>query len=143
MPLHPSTPLDESGLPIGTSLREGLEIAPREAKRLFDAGSLVLIDCRTKEEWDFVHVAGSTHIPLHELEQRVDEIEHKPGQVVAMLCHHGVRSLKGALAVRHMGIAQAVSVAGGIDLWSLAADRSVAQYERDAAGVRGTGSRER
>jgi rhodanese-related sulfurtransferase len=118
------------------SLRPGLEITPRDAKAKLEAGSLLLIDCRTQEEWDAVHVAGSVHIPLHELEQRVDEVLAKPGQQVAVLCHHGVRSLKGALALRQIGFPLAQSVAGGIDLWSIAADARVVQYDRDASGLR-------
>jgi rhodanese-related sulfurtransferase len=100
------------------------------------AGTLLLIDCRTSEEWDCVHVAGSQLVPLHELEQRADEIQPGPGQQVAMLCHHGVRSLKGALALRQLGMEGVVSVAGGIDLWALAVGDGLAQYERDASGIR-------
>lgn len=125
-----SQSLDARGMPKGAALREGYEITPREAMAGVRDGSLVLVDCRTQAEWDFVHVAGSVHVPLDEIERRHDEIDVREGQRVAVICHHGVRSLKATLALRQLGHPACVSVAGGIDLWSLAADPSVRRYER-------------
>lgn len=129
--------LDARGMPEGAPLKEGFEITPREAKaRLAEPGRLLLIDCRTKPEWDLVHVEGSVHIPLDEIEARHDEVEPDPGQQVAIICHHGVRSMKAALALRALGHPDVVSVAGGIELWSLAADPTVPRYERGPGVLR-------
>jgi rhodanese-related sulfurtransferase len=122
--------LDALGMPVGVSLRPEYEVTPRHAKALLDARQLVLVDCRTLEEWKLVHVAGSVHIPLDEIERRSDEIERSAGQELAVMCHHGVRSLKAALALRQLGHLDAMSVAGGIDLWSVAADAGVLRYAR-------------
>lgn len=145
MPLPRNTTLSAQGLPVGMQLRAGLEISPRDAQIKLADGSLLLIDCRTQEEWETVHVAGSVLIPLHELEQRADEVSQQLADqpqvnAVALLCHHGVRSLKGALALRQLGFSQALSIAGGIDLWSLSVDPSLPQYDRDAGGCRIKGS---
>ncbi|MBL8962643.1 MAG: rhodanese-like domain-containing protein [Phycisphaerae bacterium] len=124
-------------MPAGATLREGLEITPRQAKSRFETpGRLVLVDVRTKPEWDLVHIPGSVHIPLDEIERRHDEIDRAPDQELAILCHHGVRSMKAALALRALGHAGAVSVAGGIELWSLAADPSIPRYERGPGVLR-------
>jgi rhodanese-related sulfurtransferase len=136
MPLPKTTRLDDHGMPIGMPLRTGLEISPREAKRRMQDGSVLLVDCRTQEEWDLVRVPGSQLVPLHEVEQRAEDIQPAPGQQVAMLCHHGVRSLKAALALRQMGMQDVVSVAGGIDLWALAVGDGVRQYEREGLRLR-------
>jgi rhodanese-related sulfurtransferase len=69
---------------------------------------------------------------LHELESRLGELD--PDADVAFLCHHGVRSLRAAALARAHGLARAVSVAGGIDLWSLSVDPSVARYRRASDG---------
>jgi adenylyltransferase/sulfurtransferase len=78
------------------------------------------------------------HVPLSELEKRHDEIEPAPGQQVAILCHHGVRSLKATHALRALrkDLAQCRSVAGGIELWSRAADPAVPRYERGPGVLR-------
>lgn len=125
--------LDGRGLPAGYPFKPEYERAPREVAEAMraDPHAVKLLDVRTQEEWDLVHVPGSVHIPLSELEKRADEIELEDGQDLAVICHHGVRSLKGALALRALGFANAKSVAGGIDLWSMAAEASVPRYARE------------
>lgn len=128
-----AAPLDERGLPAGYPFRPELEITPRDAlasMRDPDA-PLLLVDVRTAQEVACASVAGALHIPLDELASRAGEIEAAMGdddRPVAFLCHHGVRSLKAALFMRQRGVEEAMSVAGGIDLWSAAADPSVPRY---------------
>ena len=122
-----STPSD---LPAGYHFRPEYELTPRQAHAGLAAGTLLLVDVRTQPEWDRARVDGSVHIPLDQLEKRWDEIEPTPGQQVAMLCHHGVRSMKATLMLRQLGLADVKSVAGGIDHWSLTADPLVPRYTR-------------
>ncbi len=136
MTTPPIPPLDPHGLPLGYAFKPHLEVTPRQAREGLAAGSLLLVDCRTLPEWDLVRIPNSIHIPLDEIEKRADEVEPAPGQEVAVLCHHGVRSLKAALALRALGLPQARSVAGGIDAWSMGADAAVPRYERGTAGCR-------
>lgn len=126
-------PLDDQGLPPGYPFRPGLELTPRQAAQRLQAGTLRLIDCRTRPEWDTARVPGAEHVPLDQIADRAHELEGGP---VAVICHHGVRSLKAVLFLRDHGLDDALSVAGGIDLWSLAVDPSVPRYERDASGCR-------
>ncbi len=136
----PGVLLDDRGLPPGYPFKPGMEITPREAKAGATSATgqapMLLLDVRTKPEWDLVHIPGSIHIPLDQIEERHDEIELAPGQTLAVLCHHGVRSLKAAYALRALGQPSAVSVAGGIELWSLAADANVPRYERGPGVLR-------
>lgn len=122
----------------GRRVHPGYEIAPAEAKALLDHGRALLVDVRTQEEWDLVHVPGSVHIPLHELGTRADELE-PVGREVLVLCHHGRRSLDGAMILRSVGdpaLAGARSVAGGIEAWSTDADPRVPRYERGPGVLR-------
>lgn len=130
--------LDAGGLPAGYPFKPEYERAPREVAKTMrdDPHGVTLLDVRTQEEWDLVHVPGSIHIPLNELEKRADEIELEDGQELAVICHHGVRSLKAALALRALGFPSAKSVAGGIDLWSMAGEpapdgTAVPRYARE------------
>ncbi|MDX2131389.1 MAG: rhodanese-like domain-containing protein [Planctomycetota bacterium] len=113
------------------------EVSPADAHASLSRRACVLVDCRTQPEWDLVRVPGSVHVPLDELGARADEIDVPPGVPVYVICHHGRRSLDGAMILRASGIESlkdARSVAGGIDLWSQAADTAVPRYER-APGV--------
>ena len=119
------------GLPPGYPWQPDLEITPRDVKQALDAKdpSLVLIDCRTSEEWSAAHVKDATLIPLNELPSRVREIEDLAGEdaTVAVICHRGSRSLRATIFLRQQGV-NARSVAGGIDLWSLTIDPAVPRY---------------
>jgi rhodanese-related sulfurtransferase len=90
---------------------------------------LLLIDVRTPDEWEAARVPGAALIPLHELESRADEIDAEKDAPIGVMCHHGARSLKGALILRAMGFTNARSVVGGIDLWSLDIDPAVPRYD--------------
>ncbi len=51
-------------------------ISPGEVKALLDAGSnLVIVDTRSREEYERVHVAGAISIPLEETAQRYRELQ--------------------------------------------------------------------
>lgn len=129
-----SAALDARGLPPGYPFKTDWEITPREALAKLKAGPrFVLVDVRTDEERRVASVPGSVHIPLDRLEASLDDIDAEGG--IAFLCHHGVRSIKAAALARAKGVTGAVSVAGGIDLWSLAADPAVARYERGPGGI--------
>lgn len=134
-----AAPLDDRGLPAGYAFKPDYEVTPREAKarRERDPSHYVIVDVRLPSELDAAAIPGVIHIPLHELEERADEIPKDPGVEVAVLCHHGVRSLKAALALRALGWPGAKSIAGGIEAWSLGADPSVPRYERNGAVCRG------
>ena len=126
-----SAGLDSRGLPVGYTFRPDLELTPRQVKAALDSRdpALVLVDCRTQDEWAAARIPGAALIPLGELEMRLAEIQELAdgGATIAVHCHHGVRSLRAAIFLRQQGI-KAVSVAGGIDLWSIDIDPSVPRY---------------
>lgn len=130
----PAPNLDARGLPQGYPFKAEYEITPREARERAARGEIVIVDVRLASEVEAAGIPGAIHVPLHDLEQRANEVP--AGAEIAVLCHHGVRSLKGALALRAMGWPTAKSIAGGIEAWSLGADPSVPRYERSGAVVR-------
>lgn len=116
-----------------------IEVSPSEANAALAAGKALVVDVRTQPEWDAVHIPGTDLIPLNEIATRADEVEPMPGQQVLLLCHHGRRSLDAMNVLRATGraeLANAKSIAGGIEAWALEADATVARYERGPTGVR-------
>lgn len=125
---------DSRGLPPGYPFKPEYEFTASDARAALARG-LLLIDVRTSEELELARVPAATHIPLNELEKRIDELADHDGPI-AFMCHHGVRSMKAALMARALGKPQAMSVAGGIDAWSLSADDTVPRYERGLLGYK-------
>ncbi len=106
-----------------------LEILPGELHRRLRAGEPVyLIDVRQEWEHQVAKLPSDLLLPLDELQARLDEVQPEPGQLVVAYCHHGVRSLSAAVLLREAGFAGALSLAGGIELWSSVIDPSVPQY---------------
>lgn len=86
-----------------------------------------LLDVRTIAEAQLASLPDSLLIPLHELEERADELEALRGREVIVYCHHGVRSLHGAAFLEALGFS-AASMSGGIEQWSLEIDPTVPRY---------------
>jgi len=121
--------LDARGLPDGYPFNEAWEITPRELRdRLQGPNAPLVIDVRTTQERTIACIAGSVHVPLAEIESRVEELREHEDREICTLCHHGVRSLRAAVSLRRAGFENVRSVAGGIHLWSVDIDSGVPIY---------------
>ena len=76
-----------------------------------------VIDVRWPNEWEAGRIAGALHIPLDELEDRLDEID--PDRQVVTVCRTGERSARAAEQLRAEGL-QAENLDGGMLAWAAA-----------------------
>lgn len=93
------------------------EISVAQAHAEYQSGTLML-DVRTQEEWDQVHIPGATFIPLDQLESRLSELPRD--QEIVVYCRSGNRSQTGRDILLNAGFTQVTSMAGGINQWSSA-----------------------
>jgi rhodanese-related sulfurtransferase len=110
--------------------RDDLEVSAQQVRAMMNdpEAALLLIDCREESEWRTARIEGARLIPLGDLTVHAADIAAEAeGRSVVVHCHHGVRSLRAALALRAHGIA-AKSMAGGIDAWSNQVDPTVPRY---------------
>jgi rhodanese-related sulfurtransferase len=108
---------------------ETLEITPQQLDEKLRRGERVfLLDVRHEWEHQLARLPDQAVIPLHDLPARLEELSADPGTEIVCYCHHGVRSLSAAAILRQAGFDRAVSLAGGIDLWSRLIDPSVPRY---------------
>ena len=104
------------------------EIAPDEVKRKRDAGETIqLIDVREPAEFAISRIDGARLIPMQSIPQNLQELDDGSGLLV-VYCHHGVRSLSVVDWLRRQGVENCLSMAGGIDRWSMEIDPSVPRY---------------
>ena len=121
--------LSGSGLPDGDSLHDGMEVTPGQVKAMLDEQQdFVLVDCRTPQEVQFARIEGAKWIPLQDLARRHTELLGFQNSSIVIYCHHGVRSLQMAMELRQRGFLSVKSMSGGIDLWAIDIDRTVARY---------------
>ncbi|MEQ8849556.1 rhodanese-like domain-containing protein [Botrimarina sp.] len=105
-----------------------LELSCSELKQRLDAReALLLVDCREPEEHAIVRLGGSVLVPMAQVPGRLGELA-ADGRPVVVYCHHGMRSLQAVRWLREQGLADAQSLAGGIDAWSLEIDPAAPRY---------------
>jgi len=72
----------------------------------------MLLDVRTDDEWAAGRIAGSVHIPMDQLMQRLDELDER----VVCVCAVGARSSRVAQFLNAQG-REAVNLDGGLYAW--------------------------
>jgi len=106
---------------------DGFEItAPDLQKWRSEGRPLVVLDVRNPPEFEICRVDDATFIPLHELPDRLGELD--PASTIVAYCHKGMRSAQAVHFLRQMGFSRALNLAGGIDAWSLQVDPRVPRY---------------
>ena len=73
----------------------------------------MLLDVRTDDEWAGGRIAGSVHIPMDQLMQRMDEVDAR----VVCVCAVGARSARVAQFLNAQG-REAVNLDGGLHAWA-------------------------
>jgi rhodanese-related sulfurtransferase len=101
-------------------------VSPSEAAELVSAGKARLLDVRTREEYDAVHIDGATFFTqqlMHEL----------PGwdrdTLLIFVDHVGARTLDAVAYFVGHGVENVRALRGGIDAWSCEVDPSLPRYE--------------
>jgi rhodanese-related sulfurtransferase len=94
-----------------------IHISVAQAYQKYQQGAFFL-DVRSQEEWDQVHIANSTLIPLDELQNRLSELPNDRDIVV--VCLSGHRSEEGVTILRNAGFSRASCMTDGLTAWKAA-----------------------
>ena len=87
---------------------------------------ILLLDVREEWEYNIAHIPNSLLLTESNFETMLTKA--KEASHVIVLCHHGMRSMNATLYLREHGIHHAKSLAGGIDAYSLEADKTLQRY---------------
>jgi rhodanese-related sulfurtransferase len=106
------------------------ECTPAEAQaQLSSDHKPFLIDVREPEEFAVARLENAELIPMQSVPAELQRLEGMADQRdLIVICHHGVRSLQVVAWLRGQGIENCLSMAGGIDRWSLEIDSAVPRY---------------
>lgn len=101
-------------------------VAPADAAALVKAGKARLLDVRTREEFDAVHIEGSTFF--------TQELMHELGgwdrdTLIIFVDHQGARSMDACAYFAGHGLENVRVLRGGIDAWSGEVDPALPRYE--------------
>lgn len=89
-------------------------IDPKEAKKL-QADGATIVDVREEDERALERIAGSVHVPMSQLPQKIDTLRHVP--MIIFQCATGGRSLVAAEFAQMQGLTNILDLGGGIEAW--------------------------
>ena len=92
-----------------------------------DRDEIKLLDIRTREEFEAVHIDGSVHFTQPLMNEILMKWPRDKG-VLVLIDHEGQRSLDAAAYFFGQGFTNARALAGGIDGWSERIDPELPRY---------------
>lgn len=95
------------------SLQQG-DITSEELKNMVAQGA-VLIDVRSKQEYQEGHIQGAINIPNFELASRAEKEIPKKNQLIVTYCQYGGRSRNSYMQMKKMGYTNVYNLYGGLD----------------------------
>ena len=129
---NPHMDLSEVTAFLQTSQEEdrAMQITPGElhaALEHADTAPVHLLDIRTREEFDAVHIAGAQHF-TQDLMNTILMTWPREAGIIALVDHQGARSLDAAAYFAGHGFTNVKALLGGIDAWSQQVDAGVPRY---------------
>lgn len=93
------------------------EVSPEEARGLLERGEVRVLDVRSPAETAAGVLPGALHIPVEDLEARVDELP-RDGRRTLVYCAMGMRSAYACDFLARQGFDGLLNLEGGIGAWS-------------------------
>lgn len=91
-------------------------ISPGQAREIIEkAKDVFILDVRTQEEYDKLHIKGAHLIPIQELEHNINKIPKD--KIVVVHCAKGKRSARACEILKDKGLKELYNVEGGINQW--------------------------
>jgi rhodanese-related sulfurtransferase len=105
-----------------------LQITPADlAAALNNDPEAKIIDVRTREEFDAVHIEGAIFFTQELMQEVLMKWDRRA--LLAIIDHQGKRSIDAAAYFAGHGFENVKSVRGGIDAWSQEVDNTLPHYE--------------
>lgn len=98
----------------------GATVRPSEAVTLINRNNALVLDVRESSEFKTGHITGAKHIPLAELNDRLNELVKYKNKAIIVNCQHGVRSAKACNLLRKAEFTEIYNLQGGIGAWESA-----------------------
>jgi rhodanese-related sulfurtransferase len=105
---------------------ERMMIAPQELKALLESNGVDLLDIRTREEYEVVHLEDSQLLDQALLQEILAKRPRE--RLLVIVDHQGSRSLDAAAYFGGHGFTNIKCLRGGIDAWSTEVDPTLPRY---------------
>ena len=79
------------------------------------AQGAILVDVRSKQEYNEGHLQGAINIPEFEIKNRAEREIPKKNQLIVAYCQYGGRSKSAVMLMNKMGYNNIYNLYGGLD----------------------------
>jgi hydroxyacylglutathione hydrolase len=88
------------------------QLSPQETHEMLEGGDAVLVDVRSRDEYEQFHIKGAVHIMAMDLRTRYTELD--PDRPTIVMCRTGHRSSLASSILKQKGFSKVYNAAGGI-----------------------------
>jgi len=99
------------------SRRAGKAVTPAIATQMINKEDAVILDIRPKKEWDTGRITGARHIPMAELDRRIDELNKYKEKPIIVVCNLGQTAGAATKKLKAAGFANVMRLSGGMTEW--------------------------
>ena len=92
------------------------KITAREAKEIMDSEEAIILDVRTREEYEKEHIPNAVLLPNTEIEADAENVLPDKNAIILIYCRSGKRSADAAEKLVKMGYTKVYDF-GGIENW--------------------------
>ncbi len=92
-------------------------VSPKESATMRVKDKAVIVDVRENDDWNEHRIHGAIHIPLSQLNERLQELEPYKNRPVITQCQAGLRSAQAQLILKAAGFSKVYLMNGGIQAW--------------------------
>ena len=114
--------------PAGTSVET---ISPEKGKLLLDAGKAVLVDVRTKEEFEEERIPGAINLPNEEIGDEAPALLPDKDATILLYCRSGNRTKDAGRKLQDLGYTNVLDMGGIVD-WPYETESGAPEAEESA-----------
>ncbi|MDA8429527.1 MAG: rhodanese-like domain-containing protein [Geobacteraceae bacterium] len=86
-------------------------------KKMQEHRAPVIVDVRSRGEYDSDHLPGAVHIPFYSIGSGLKELKYAKNEAFVLYCEHGPRAGLAGLSLYLQGYEQVFSLEGHMKLW--------------------------
>lgn len=92
-------------------------LSPAELTRLLNHEDAILLDIRSKADFDNGHILNSRNMPAAQIDQKLDKLKSEADKPVILCCNGGMDSQRVGRRLLMEGFARVYTLKGGMPAW--------------------------
>ncbi len=102
---------------LSTATASGSQVNPQRAVGLINHEDALVFDVRGQADYDRGHILNAIHVPIPELEDKLEQLAQFKDRVVIICCQSGTTSAQASGVLSKAGFSKLYRMNGGIAAW--------------------------